>query len=150
MPGCLWWGGKMVAAIDRLVFGDNNQGGWCQACSGSTWKGIDCFELPAIGILVLVDKGRPTEQGTLSLRVSDVGGGCEEGEGGYWRRRRGEEWKETKKERETKDGNKPSSAVIFRWDFWQQSSKDKMFHCKTGYILRCTLNFQVFGVVFVT
>ena len=36
-------------------------------------EGIDCFELPAIGILVLVDNGRQTEQGTLSLRVSDEG-----------------------------------------------------------------------------
>ena len=45
--------------------------------SGTQWiylEGIDCFELPAIGILVLVDNGRQTEQGTLSLRVSDEGG----------------------------------------------------------------------------
>lgn len=44
--------------------------------SGTQWiylEGIDCFELPAIGILVLVDNGRQTEQGTLSLRVSGEG-----------------------------------------------------------------------------
>lgn len=41
--------------------------------SGTQWiylEGIDCFELLAIGILVLVDNGRQTEQSTLSLRVS--------------------------------------------------------------------------------
>ncbi len=41
--------------------------------SGTQWiylEGIDCFELLAIGILVLVDNGRQIEQGTLSLRVS--------------------------------------------------------------------------------
>lgn len=44
--------------------------------SGTQWiylRGIDCFEPSAIGILVLVDNGRQTEQGTLSLRVSDEG-----------------------------------------------------------------------------
>lgn len=58
--------------------------------SGTQWiylEGIDCFELPAIGILVLVDNGRQTEQGTLSLRVGEgvgagVGGGRrEDGDG---------------------------------------------------------------------
>ncbi len=42
--------------------------------SGTQWiylRGIDRSELLAIGILVLVDNGRQTEQGTLSLRVSD-------------------------------------------------------------------------------
>lgn len=50
--------------------------------SGTQWiyfEGIDCFELLAIGILVLVDNSRQTEHGTLSLRVSDkrerIGGG---------------------------------------------------------------------------
>lgn len=44
--------------------------------SGTQWihlEGIDCFELLAIGILVLVDNGRQTKQGTLSLRVSGEG-----------------------------------------------------------------------------
>lgn len=56
--------------------------------SGTQWiylEGIDCFELLAIGILVLVDNGRQTEQGTLSLRVSDeweIGGGHGEDGGG--------------------------------------------------------------------
>lgn len=57
--------------------------------SGTQWiylEGIDCFELLAIGILVLVDNGRQTEQGTLSLRVSDkgerIGGGHGEDRGG--------------------------------------------------------------------
>lgn len=41
--------------------------------SGKQWiylEGIDCFKLTVIGILVLVDNGRQTKQGTLSLRVS--------------------------------------------------------------------------------
>lgn len=57
--------------------------------SGTQWiylEGIDCFELLAIGILVLVDNGRQTEQGTLSLRVSNewerIGGGHGEDGGG--------------------------------------------------------------------
>lgn len=50
--------------------------------SGKQWiylEGIDCFVQLAIGILVLIDNGRQTEQGTLSLRVRDeeerIGGG---------------------------------------------------------------------------
>lgn len=38
----------VTAAIDRLVFGDNNQGGWCQAQSGSTSKeliALSCWPL---------------------------------------------------------------------------------------------------------
>lgn len=45
--------------------------------SGTQWiylEGIDCFELPAIGMLGLVDRGRLTKQGMLSTRVSNNGG----------------------------------------------------------------------------
>ena len=115
--------------------------------SGTQWiylQGIDCFEPPAIGILVLVDNGRQTEQGTLSLRVGAAKRGREStwrGWGPLMERRKTE-----KRQGKEKDGNKLSHAVIFTCDFWQQSSKDKMFHCKSGYILLCTLNIQVFGV----
>lgn len=49
--------------------------------SGTQWihlGGIDCFERLAIGILVPADGGGQTEQGTLSLRVSDKGRGWRE------------------------------------------------------------------------
>lgn len=52
--------------------------------SGTEWiypEGIDCFELLDIGILVPVDNGRQTEQGTLSLRISDKGERISRGHG---------------------------------------------------------------------
>lgn len=66
--------------------------------SGTQWiylREIDCFELLAIGILELVDNGRQTKQGSLSLRVS------------------GEDMEKIEK----KGKREPGSAVTFTCDF---------------------------------
>lgn len=122
--------------------------------SGKQWiylEGIDCFKLTVIGILVLVDNGRQTKQGTLSLRVS----GKEERRQRQWdwvmkkrknrKRQREEGWEKKKQE-----GNMPGSAVIFTCDSRQQISKDKIFHWMSGHILLCALNSQVFEVAAVS
>lgn len=86
--------------------------------SGTQWiylEGIDCFEPLAIGILVLVDNGRQTEQGILTLRVSDemVGGG-----GRWWRTWRGwgpvmeRERQKKKRKKEKKEKMGISSVML--------------------------------------
>lgn len=135
---------EVAAVIDRLVFGDNNQGGWCQAHSGSTSKElIASSRRPLVFLCWWTMADRRNRALCLWWSAQRRGEENRRGEDGgrLWKRR-----KKEKRQGEEKDGNRPSHAVIFTCDFWQQSSKDKMFHCKSGYILLCTLNIQVFGV----
>lgn len=60
---------EVAAAIDWLVFGDNNQGGRCQAHSGSTSEELIALSGAAIGIPEPTEDGR-WRRGAASLRVS--------------------------------------------------------------------------------
>lgn len=68
--------------------------------SGTQWiylEGIDCSELPAIGIPVLVDNGRQTKTGHSVFEGQRQGG---ENEGRGWREQRKNNNKKRNKRRE--------------------------------------------------
>lgn len=148
--------GKLVAVIDRLASWDKNQGGWCQAHSGSTSKGLialSCWPLVFSCWKTMADRHNRAlclrgsairENGKIFETVQDIET--------LKKRERGEEgWKDNPMmsggKKSSKERNLPGSAVIFTYDFWQQSSIDSAFYCLSGSILLCMLNIQVFGFV---
>lgn len=96
--------------------------------SGTQWihlRGIDCFERLAIGILVPADGGGQTEQGTLSLRVSNKGRGWRESVESMERMSSCNVERKKKKKKKKRQGgggcggfgNKAFAAVISACDF---------------------------------
>lgn len=111
---------EVVAAIDWLVFGDNNQGGWCQAHSGSTSEkliALSCWPLVFLCRWTMADwTGHSVFQGQPQIGRRDS---VEAGE-------KAAKIQRNKKRTMRNEGNRSSLTVIFACEFWQQYSKDNV------------------------